>query len=134
MRVPLSWLREFVDVDLDPEELAVRLTLLGMEVKGIELGHYWLVTGGGHVLPLEVKGAGVTQVEAGQGVLSVKGEPGQHVVVAPVGMEPELLSAIREMASPRISADGTLVIRPLPSGRYHVWVGGEQRITTVEGQ
>ncbi len=34
MRVPLSWLREFVDVDLTPEELAERLTLLGMEVKG----------------------------------------------------------------------------------------------------
>ena len=36
MRVPLSWLREFVDVDLTPEALAERLTLLGMEVKGIE--------------------------------------------------------------------------------------------------
>jgi phenylalanyl-tRNA synthetase beta chain len=36
MRVPLSWLREFVDVDLTPEALAERLTLLGMEVQGIE--------------------------------------------------------------------------------------------------
>jgi phenylalanyl-tRNA synthetase beta chain len=36
MRVPLSWLREYVDVQLDPEKLAERLTLLGMEVKGIE--------------------------------------------------------------------------------------------------
>ena len=36
MRVPLSWLREFVDVALTPEELAERLTLLGMEVKKIE--------------------------------------------------------------------------------------------------
>ena len=35
MRVPLSWLREFVDVDLAPEALAERLTMLGMEVKGI---------------------------------------------------------------------------------------------------
>jgi phenylalanyl-tRNA synthetase beta chain len=34
--VPLSWLREFVDVDLTPEQLAERLTLLGMEVKHIE--------------------------------------------------------------------------------------------------
>jgi len=31
MRVPLSWLREYVDVDLSPEALAERLTLLGME-------------------------------------------------------------------------------------------------------
>jgi len=36
MRVPLSWLREVVDVDLTPEALAERLTLLGMEVQGIE--------------------------------------------------------------------------------------------------
>src|SRR5436853_4973975 len=36
MRVPLSWLRDYVDVDLEPEALAERLTLLGMEVKGIE--------------------------------------------------------------------------------------------------
>src|SRR5690349_23055906 len=36
MRVPLSWLRDFVDVELSPEALAERLTLLGMEVKAIE--------------------------------------------------------------------------------------------------
>jgi phenylalanyl-tRNA synthetase beta chain len=36
VRVPLSWLREVVDFDLTPEQLAERLTLLGMEVKGVE--------------------------------------------------------------------------------------------------
>jgi phenylalanyl-tRNA synthetase beta chain len=36
MYVPLSWLREYVDVEMTPEELADRLTLLGMEVKGLE--------------------------------------------------------------------------------------------------
>ena len=36
MRVPLSWLADYVDVELTPEGLAERLTLLGMEVKGIE--------------------------------------------------------------------------------------------------
>lgn len=42
MRVPLSWLREFVDIDLSPEQLAERLTLLGMEVQGIErIGDEW---------------------------------------------------------------------------------------------
>jgi phenylalanyl-tRNA synthetase beta chain len=42
MRVPLSWLREFVDVDLTPEQLAERLTLLGMEVSSIErIGSDW---------------------------------------------------------------------------------------------
>jgi phenylalanyl-tRNA synthetase beta chain len=36
VRVPLSWLRDYVDVQLSPEQLAERLTLLGMEVKAIE--------------------------------------------------------------------------------------------------
>ena len=36
MRVPLNWLRDYVDVQLTPEQLAERLTMLGMEVKGIE--------------------------------------------------------------------------------------------------
>jgi phenylalanyl-tRNA synthetase beta chain len=42
MRVPLSWLGEFVDLELDPERLAERLTLLGMEVSAIErVGADW---------------------------------------------------------------------------------------------
>jgi phenylalanyl-tRNA synthetase beta chain len=48
MRVPLTWLREYVDLQLTPEQLAERLTLLGMEVKGIERwGEDWhnVVTG-----------------------------------------------------------------------------------------
>jgi phenylalanyl-tRNA synthetase beta chain len=36
MKVPLSWLRDYVEIDLEPEKLAERLTLLGMEVKGID--------------------------------------------------------------------------------------------------
>jgi phenylalanyl-tRNA synthetase beta chain len=36
MRVPLSWLREYVDIQSTAEQLAERLTLLGMEVKEIE--------------------------------------------------------------------------------------------------
>jgi phenylalanyl-tRNA synthetase beta chain len=36
MRVPLSWLRDYVDIQLTPEALAERLTLLGMEVQDLE--------------------------------------------------------------------------------------------------
>ena len=36
MRVPLSWLREYVDVDLPPRRLAEELTMRGMEVDSIE--------------------------------------------------------------------------------------------------
>lgn len=37
MRVPLSWLRDYVDVDLPPRDLAELLTLRGMEVSEVEL-------------------------------------------------------------------------------------------------
>ncbi len=36
MRVPLSWLKEYVDIDMSPEALAERLTLAGLEVKHID--------------------------------------------------------------------------------------------------
>ena len=36
MRVPLSWLREFTDVQLTAEQLADALTLRGLEVRGVE--------------------------------------------------------------------------------------------------
>lgn len=36
MRVPMSWLKEFVDVELAPEELAERLTLAGLEVSALD--------------------------------------------------------------------------------------------------
>jgi phenylalanyl-tRNA synthetase beta chain len=36
MRVPLSWLRDYVDIDLPPRELADELTMRGMEVNAIE--------------------------------------------------------------------------------------------------
>ena len=36
MRVPLSWLKEYVDITIGAEELAERLTLAGLEVASIE--------------------------------------------------------------------------------------------------
>lgn len=42
MKVPLSWLREMVDVPETPEALGRRLTLAGLEVEGIdEIGQDW---------------------------------------------------------------------------------------------
>ncbi len=38
MRVPLSWLRDYVDISLSPADLAESLTLRGMEVSSIEVG------------------------------------------------------------------------------------------------
>ncbi|PKB67974.1 MAG: phenylalanine--tRNA ligase subunit beta [SAR202 cluster bacterium Io17-Chloro-G3] len=42
MKVPLSWLREYVEIDLSNEELAHRLTMAGLEVGGITVvGANW---------------------------------------------------------------------------------------------
>ena len=37
MKVTLSWLKDYVDFDWSPEELADRLTMIGLEVEGIEV-------------------------------------------------------------------------------------------------
>lgn len=36
MKIPLSWLKEFIDIKLSPEQIAETLTLAGLEVEGIE--------------------------------------------------------------------------------------------------
>ena len=37
MKVPLEWLSEFVVIDIEPEDLAKRLTMRGLEVEGMEV-------------------------------------------------------------------------------------------------
>ncbi len=97
MRVPVSWLREYVDVDMAPEALADRLTLLGMEVKGIEhLGTGWSRVVVGELLTVErhpnSSRLSLTTVRVGndQPTLSIvcgatNIAVGQHVPVALVG-------------------------------------------------
>ncbi len=42
MLVPISWLKEYVDLILPIKQLADRLTLAGLEVEGIErVGDWW---------------------------------------------------------------------------------------------
>ena len=42
MKVPLSWLKDYVDVDLDPKVLAHRVTLAGVEADGVTvIGEGW---------------------------------------------------------------------------------------------
>ncbi len=42
MRVPLSWLKEYVDLKLPTSELTERITLAGLEVAGVEkIGDWW---------------------------------------------------------------------------------------------
>ena len=37
MKIPLSWLKDYVDIKLDLEQLAKTLTMAGLEVDGIQL-------------------------------------------------------------------------------------------------
>src|SRR5688500_762698 len=54
MLVPLSWLRDYVDVELTPEQLAEELTLRGMEVSGISVtGGDWTDVVVGRLLSVE---------------------------------------------------------------------------------
>src|SRR5947208_16867324 len=42
MKVPLSWLKEYVDITMSPEELGHMLTMAGLEVEAIEyVGAEW---------------------------------------------------------------------------------------------
>lgn len=72
MRVPLSWLREYVDFELPPDELAERLTLLGFEVKAVEAaGGEWSGVVVGRVLDVErhpnAETLWLTKVDVGDG-------------------------------------------------------------------
>jgi len=42
MKVPVSWLKDYVDITMDIEELAERMTLAGLEVASIDhIGSQW---------------------------------------------------------------------------------------------
>jgi phenylalanyl-tRNA synthetase beta chain len=96
MLVPLSWLRDYVDVSLSPEQLAEALTLRGMEVQGIAVsGADWTDVVVGRLLSIErhpnADKLWLTSVDAGGdaplqivcGADNIK--PGDLVPVAMVG-------------------------------------------------
>ena len=53
MRVPLSWLKDYVDVDLSPEELAHRLTMAGVEAGNVIQHGGWTECFVGAVMAVE---------------------------------------------------------------------------------
>ena len=93
MRAPLGWLGDYIDIELGPEQLAERLTVLGMEVKGIEaFGADWRSVVVGELITVEkhprADRLSLTTVDIGAGqVLEIvcgatNIEPGQRVPVA----------------------------------------------------
>ncbi len=95
MRVPLSWLREYVAVELPVEELARRLTMAGVEVSSIErVGAAWQRVVIGRIddlLPHPRNPAWwLAQVDSGERRVTVvtaatNVRPGDHVPVALAG-------------------------------------------------
>jgi phenylalanyl-tRNA synthetase beta chain len=76
MRVPLKWLKAFVDIDLSPQELAHRLTMAGLEVEAIhEVGSGWDQVFVGRVLTVakhpDADRLRLAEVEAGEHQLTV---------------------------------------------------------------
>ncbi len=96
MKIPLSWLREYVDVNIDVDELAHRLTMAGNEVDSIErFGHTdnvavgKVLRVGPHPNADRLK---LVQVDDGEGVHEVVcGAPnvaeGQKIAYASIGAE-----------------------------------------------
>lgn len=110
MRVPLSWLRDYVDIVLSPSELAEQLTLHGMEVASVEIsGAEWTDVVVGRLLSVErhpnADSLWLTRADVGSGepLQIVCGAsniaPGQLVPVALVGA---VLSAERRITRSRI--------------------------------
>ena len=96
MKVPLSWLREYVDVNIDVEELAHRLTMAGNEVDSIEKFRHIDNVVVGEVLQVSphpnADRLKLVQVDDGEGVHEVVcGAPnvaqGQKIAYASIGAE-----------------------------------------------
>ena len=94
MKIPLSWLREYVDIDLSSRELAHRLTMAGIEVGEVTVLGGWTNCVVGHVVKVEsVPNADrltLCTVDQGDGEVQVVcGAPnvaaGQRIAYAAVG-------------------------------------------------
>ena len=99
MKVSLNWLKDYMDIELSPDELSETLTAIGLEVEGMEEGES--IPGGlagvvvGHVQECgqhpNADRLSLTKVDIGAGepVQIVCGAPnvaaGQKVLVATVG-------------------------------------------------
>jgi phenylalanyl-tRNA synthetase beta chain len=94
VKVPLSWLKEYVDVNVPVDELAHRLTMAGVESGGVEHLGGWNDTYVGHVLAVEphpdadrlrlcTVGIGAEQLQVVCGAPNVA--VGQNIAFAKVG-------------------------------------------------
>ncbi len=75
MKAPISWIKDFVDIDIPVEELAERLTMTGLEVDGIQM----VGLAAAYASPVGVHGSGSAE---GSAVSGLAWEPDKLVVGA----------------------------------------------------
>ncbi|MDX1436917.1 MAG: phenylalanine--tRNA ligase subunit beta, partial [Anaerolineales bacterium] len=109
MKVPISWLRDFVDIDLSIEELAHQMTMAGLEVEEIRFV--------GLPVPDDV---GVARHET---------------KITGVGWDPEkiVVGAIHEVM-PHPNADRLVLCRLDDGGREHTVLTGAPNLFDFKGQ
>ncbi|MCC7360983.1 MAG: phenylalanine--tRNA ligase subunit beta [Anaerolineales bacterium] len=123
MKVPLSWLRDFVEITLTPEELAYKLTFAGLEVE--DLTYVGLAPADSRVdgLPPEKSGGGKAPAGAGPKAKGLAWDPAKLVV-----------AAILEVM-PHPNADRLTLLRlDDGSGREQVVLTGAPNLFEFKGQ
>lgn len=118
MKISCAWLKDYIECDLSPSELAERLTMLGLEAESVEpLGGRYEGVVVGHVLSVErhpnADRLSVCEVDVGAKRLTIVcGAPnvaaGQKVPVAMVGAELANGLRIREVPVRGVSSEGMI--------------------------
>lgn len=137
MRVPLDWLRDYVEIDLEPEELARLLTLAGLEVDNIDYPDQGLdnvVTGeikeisphpdAEHLLVCQVDAGPAGRVQVVTGAPNVRS--GQKVVLALPGAQLPGGAQIHPARFRGVASDGMLCSAP------ELGLGGRQEDGIME--
>lgn len=121
MRVPIEWLKEYVDVQVSPEDLAHRLTMAGLEVEAIEHDE------GEPVLNVKVtpnRGDCLSMVGVAREVAALYGLPLRHPMPSARTTEPgdapqyASVQIIDEDLCPRYAARVVRNIRIAPSPEW----------------
>lgn len=114
MLFPLSWIEDFVDLNLPLEELVKRLTLAGLEVE-------------------ELKYVGIPMPEGGSGS-SKAGAPGPHTKVTGINWDPEkiVVGEILEVM-PHPNADRLVLCRLNDGDEEHVVLTGAPNLFPFKG-
>ncbi|MBN2678577.1 MAG: phenylalanine--tRNA ligase subunit beta, partial [Anaerolineaceae bacterium] len=113
MKAPLSWIKDFVDIDMPVEELAERLTMTGLEVDGIQM---------------------VGMAPANQTV-GLHGSDRTEVAAAGLAWDPDKLVVGRvDEVMPHPNADRLVLCRLFDGGKEHIVLTGAPNLFEYKGK